>query len=158
MIRLHPPLVALLLFFLGYLWFAREIPLDLWASAGGFSARSFPYLAGCLGAAAVGIELAYRLLTGSRSSLASGPTLKATPKIGKMIILIALYITGIEWFGFIIASILFLTLGSRLINPTALPNLLPIAILTPLGLWGLLYVLEIHLPSGSLLRMLMESK
>ena len=35
-IRLHTPLVALLLFFLGYLWFAREIPLDLWASAGGF--------------------------------------------------------------------------------------------------------------------------
>ncbi|MDA0958845.1 MAG: tripartite tricarboxylate transporter TctB family protein [Proteobacteria bacterium] len=156
MIRTTLPFIALSVFFASYLWLANEITLDFWASDGAFSARSFPYISGTIGLVAALLLFARGLFT-KKAHQGNDHAGAMHQPIWLMTVIIAIYIACIDWIGFLLASILFIIAGAYAIAPLPIVRLLPVAILVPTLLGGILRALNIYVPEGRLLQFVLTA-
>ena len=144
--------LALLLFFTGYLYIAKQIPIDPWSLPGDFTASAFPYLAGGLGFFAALLMLLIEAIqpTAQRLQRAAEHRVYRDP-MRSMVVILVLYISLIEVLGFVLASIVFLIVAARITGPIPWRLLLPFAAGVPLLLWGLLDLMSIYISPGRLL-------
>ncbi len=128
-----------------YGYFAGDIQLDFWSEDEAFNARTLPYLI-----SVCGVIVSLLLLAAPTQStvVTSGPlNWRGTVEL---FVAMALYSLSFDYLGFIIATALFLFAAFWLLGERKWVVMSLIAILLPVGFWGVMRLLGIQLDAGEL--------
>lgn len=140
--------LLLLAFSLGYFLLAFSIKVPPGPDDSPFSARSFPFGLGALGAI-----LSFVLLVRPPDGGEVGVAGFAWGRAFGLLALMGAFALGIDFLGFVVASSLFLAAGFRILGEKRLAILLPVALGTAVGFWVMFELLDVKLDWGVFGRM-----
>jgi putative tricarboxylic transport membrane protein len=141
--------LALLAFSLGYFLVAFSIKVPPGPDDSPFSARSFPF-----GLGAMGAILSFVLLVKPASGGEVGVAGFAWGRAAGLMALMGAFALSIDVLGFVVASALFLAAGFRVLGEKRPVVLVPVAAGTALGFWIMFELLDVKLDWGVFGRML----
>ena len=144
--------LLLLMFSVAYGYLATEIPLSFLAQQDVFTSRTMPYaLTVCGVLLSLGIILSKTVDPQGKETLGDATAGMDWKTAALLVGTMVGYGLVMKWIGFVLASIVFLMIGFRILGEKSIKKSLMAAVPLVLGLWGIMaMLLDVYIAPGEI--------